>query len=465
MIFNSIEFIFYFLPIFFLLYYLCPAKGRNFVLLAGSFVFYAWGDAYTLPVVLLSAFANYSFGSIIEHSKERSAIRKVWLFIAVLFHVGMLAAFRAAAARPEMLCLQGTACRFLSDWIPLAPLGLSFYTFQAISYVVDIYRGTIHAERSVLRYCTYFFLFPKFVSGPITRYEQVQDALKKRSISLTQVEDGCKLFVIGLSCKVLIADPMGRLWNAVCTVGFESISMPLAWFGAAAVSLQIYFDFHGYSLMAAALGEMLGFKLPRNFRHPYTAGSMTEFWRRWHITLSIWFRDYIYIPLGGSKRGTFRTLCNLFVVWALTGLWHGATGNFILWGMGFFTILTIEKLFLKRALDATIILKRCYMLLLIPISWIVFSISEAGELFLYLRRMFDFTSFYDTANLWDVVYYAKDYGWIAAAGIILCTTLPSKIYRVCKRRFVTAVVLLILFWLSIYQIVSIQSNPFLYSHF
>lgn len=447
MVFNSIEFIFYFIPIFFILYCICPMKGRNFVLLAGSFLFYAWGDVYTLPVVLLSAFANYIFGIIIEHRKEHSAMRKAWLIIAVIFHAGMLGIYRMAGL------------------LPTVPLGLSFYTFQAISYAADVYRRTIRAERSVMRYCTYFFMFPKFVSGPITRYGQVQEALSSRGLSLEQLEEGGKLFVIGLSCKVLIADPMGRLWNAICTVGFESISMPLAWFGALAISLQIYFDFHGYSLMAVALGKMLGFKLPGNFRHPYTAGSVTEFWRRWHVTLSLWFRDYVYIPLGGSKRGIFRTLCNLFIVWILTGLWHGTTGNFILWGMGFFTILTIEKLFLKKALDATIILKKCYMLIIIPISWVVFSITEADELFLYLRRMFDFTSFYDAANLWDVVYYVKDYGWIAAVGVICATALPFKIYRACRKRFVTAVILILLFWQSVYQIISAQSNPFLYSHF
>ncbi|MBQ8591134.1 MAG: MBOAT family protein [Lachnospiraceae bacterium] len=447
MIFNSIEFIFYFIPIFFSIYYICPAKGRNFVLLAGSFVFYAWGDIYSLPIVVLSAFVNYSFGSIIEHRKERSAMRKVWLFLAVIFHVGVFCMFR------------------MGNILSIMPLGLSFYTFQAISYVADVYLGKIHAEQSPIGYFTYFFMFPKFVSGPITRYGEIQTALEHRKISPLQVEEGLKIFAIGLGGKVLIADQMGKLWNAIQTVGFESISMPLAWLGAIAVSLQIYFDFQGYSLMAIGLGRMLGFKLPQNFRQPYTSGSVTEFWRNWHMTLSLWFRDYVYIPLGGSKKGVFRTICNLLVVWVLTGLWHGTTGNFLLWGIGFFILLTLEKLFLKKALDATILLKRVYMFFVIPISWIVFSITDAGELYTYLQRMFDVTSFYDMANLWDVVYYLKDYGWTALFGLVLSTTLPSKVYEKCKKHFVTAVILILLFWLSVYYIMSAESNPFLYSHF
>ena len=447
MIFNSIEFIFYFIPIFFILYYLCPAKGKNFVLLAGSFVFYAWGNVHSLPVVVLSAFLNYSFGSIIEHCKEHSLMRKVWLMLAVICHIGIFSVFR------------------MVNLLSVVPLGLSFYTFQAISYVADVYCGKMQAETSPMRYFAYFFMFPKFVSGPITRYGEVQSSMARRSISLLQVEEGMKTFVIGLGAKVLIADQMGKLWNAIRTVGVESISMPLAWFGAFAVSLQIYFDFHGYSLMAVGLGQMLGFKLPQNFRQPYMSGSVTEFWRNWHMTLSLWFRDYIYIPLGGSKKGKLRTICNLFVVWVLTGLWHGTTGNFLLWGLGFFLLLTIEKLFLKKALDATILLKRVYMLIIIPISWIVFSITDANEMYIYLQRMVDFTSFYDTTNLWDVVYYLKDYGWTALLGIILSTTLPSKVYDKYKKHFLTAVVLVFIFWLSIYYIVSAESNPFLYSHF
>ncbi len=447
MIFNSVAFIVYFVPVFFAIYYLCPKKGRNFVLLAGSFVFYAWGDVFTLPVVLACAFASHTFGSIINRRKRHGRMRRMWLWAAILFHVAVLAAFR------------------IFRFSQTVPLGLSFYTFQAISYVVDVYRGTIQAEQSILRYCTYFFMFPKFVSGPITRYESVKNALQRRKVSLAQAEEGCREFIMGLACKILLADPMGRLWNAICTVGFESISMPLAWFGALAVSLQIYFDFHGYSLMAVALGRMLGFSLPQNFQYPYMAGSMTEFWRRWHRTLGMWFRDYVYIPLGGSRRGTFRTLCNLFVVWALTGLWHGTGGSFLLWGLGFFAILSIERLFLKKALDSTMVFKRCYMFLLILLSWIVFSIPDAGDLLLYLRRMFDAASISGRADLWDLAYYAKDYGWIAAAGILFATPLPSKIYNAYRQHFVMALILLALFWLSLYQIMSAQSNPFLYSHF
>lgn len=359
MVFSSLSFLFCFFPAFLLVYYLTPSRpagARNAVLLVGSCVFYIIGlDGQWAYFALLAAsvLVNYGLGLAITRDKPRA---KLWLIVGLCYNFLWLFLFK-------YLNFLLTGVNGVLGWVsggkaavPLLgwalPVGISFYTFSAGGYLIDVYRGTVAPERSLLTFGTYLTMFPKLVSGPIASYAQLQPEFGTRDVSLRQTVDGLKLFVFGMAFKILLANQLGGLWSDVTTIGFESLSTPLAWMAAFAYSFQLYFDFWGYSLMAIGIGRMLGFHLPENFRCPYLALSMTEFWRRWHITLGAWFRNYLYFPLGGSRCSRGRMIFNLLVVWLATGLWHGAHLNFLLWGLGLFGILTVEKLWLKNTSTA-----------------------------------------------------------------------------------------------------------------
>ena len=369
MVFSSLSFLFCFFPAFLLVYYLTPSRpagARNAVLLVGSCVFYIIGlDGQWAYFALLAAsvLVNYGLGLAITRDKPRA---KLWLIVGLCYNFLWLFLFK-------YLNFLLTGVNGVLGWVsggkaavPLLgwalPVGISFYTFSAGGYLIDVYRGTVAPERSLLTFGTYLTMFPKLVSGPIASYAQLQPEFGARDVSLRQAVDGLKLFVFGMAFKILLANQLGGLWSDVTTIGFESLSTPLAWMAAFAYSFQLYFDFWGYSLMAIGIGRMLGFHLPENFRCPYLALSMTEFWRRWHITLGTWFRNYLYFPLGGSRCSRGRMIFNLLVVWLATGLWHGAHLNFLLWGLGLFGILTVEKLWLKKYLDRWPVLGHLYML-------------------------------------------------------------------------------------------------------
>ena len=359
MVFSTIIFLFRFLPITLALYYLAPAKLKNTVLFLCSLVFYCWGEVRFFPVMVALILINYVCGLAIEHFDAKPALRKAFLLIALVGSLGMLFYFKYANfVLRSANALLGTAFAEIQG-IGTLPLGISFYTFQTLSYSIDVYRRDVKAERNIIDFGAYVVMFPQLIAGPIVKYRDVSNQLHvyKHRYSLKQIEDGMTLFTFGLAKKVLLADAIGALWTDIIGVadspsttfvGLANASTPLVWLGILAYSLQLYFDFSGYSMMGIGMGKMLGFDFPANFNYPYISASITEFWRRWHMTLSGWFREYVYIPLGGNRKGLKRQIFNLFVVELLTGIWHGANWNFICWGLYYFVLLAIEKLFYQH---------------------------------------------------------------------------------------------------------------------
>lgn len=354
----------------------------------------------------------------------------------------------------------------LETWNLILPIGISFYTFQIISYLVDVYRRETKAEKSLISLGTYLCMFPQLIAGPIVNYHLIQEQLHKRKHSMVKVESGLKVFALGLAYKVLLANRVGHLWTEVTAIGYESISTPLAWMSIVAYSLQLYFDFYGYSLMAIGLGRMMGFDFPQNFNNPYMAVSMTDFWRRWHMTLGGWFREYVYIPLGGNRGGFAKTVRNMFVVWLLTGLWHGASWNFVLWGLLLFVLLFVEKAGLGKVLERHKALGHIYMILWIPLSWLVFVITDLSQLGIYLQKLFPFFGSTGTVLFQgDYLKYGKTYGIYLVLGILFATGVQEKLLKKNKNRLWVILLLLALFWASVYCMYLGMDDPFLYFRF
>lgn len=355
----------------------------------------------------------------------------------------------------------------LPVFAPVLPVGISFYTFQAISYLADVYRKTAEYEPSFVNFAMYISMFPQLIAGPIVTYSSIKKEISRRSHSMRAVEEGLKTFTIGLGLKVLLANRLGGLWNEAGTVGYESISTPFAWLAITAFSLQIYFDFYGYSLMAKGLGRIMGFTIPENFHDPYLSLSMTEFWRRWHMTLGSWFRDYVYIPLGGSRKGKLMTFRNMLAVWALTGFWHGASWNFILWGLLMFALISVEKLGLIRILERVPALGHLYMALAISVSWVLFAVTDLSQMAVYFTRLFPFLPQPEGMAYFagDYLKYGRLYGLSLAAGLVFATGLPMKLYRRFKNSPAAAVVLLAVFWGCVYCMKMGMDDPFLYFRF
>ena len=473
MVFSSLLFLFWFIPIFFALYYICPAKWRNITLFAGSIVFYAWGEPSYLILIFVSILVNWAAGLAIakfrsSHDGYHIRWEKITFVAAMIFDFGMLFVFKYTGFFVSNInSLFNTSFR---DPAFTLPLGISFYTFQIASYVIDLYRGKIKEERNILTLGTYLVMFPQLIAGPIVVYSQVSEELHKREITPQKVAEGIAVFILGLSSKVLIANTVGELWKDLELIGYERISMPLAWLGVVAFTLQIYFDFNGYSLMARGLGKMLGFDIPMNFNYPYISLSLTEFWRRWHMTLSGWFRDYVYIPLGGNRKGKIRIYVNLFIVWFLTGFWHGAGWNFICWGLFFFVLLSLEKSFLGDFLNRHRLFARLYSLLLIGLSWMIFAITDFHKLGVYFSRLVAFSSI-GASN--DFVYYARNYGVVIAIGCIMSASLvPGWLRSVIKpgsgfaaREIVGIAVQVVLLFMCVCYLADASYNPFLYFRF
>ncbi|MBO5486737.1 MAG: MBOAT family protein [Eubacterium sp.] len=492
LVFNSVEFLFYFLPLFFLIYYLSPKKIKNMILLAGSLIFYAHGEPVYVILLILSVYFNYYVGlclgnnkgydtfeyeefkydeieydeieyvdleydeSELERSKHRKAKkkekrkqgRKCWLLVtAVIANVGVLALFKYHIGNLSL------------------PLGMSFYTFQVLAYLIDVYKGTVQREGSLLNFANYITMFPKLISGPIADYGRMKEQLVSPKISAKRLQDGMKCFTVGLGLKVLLADSVGILWHEVQVIGFESISTPLAWLGAIAYSMKIYFDFYGYSLMAIGLGRMLGFELPKNFDNPYMAKSVREFYRRWHITLGKWFCQYVYIPLGGSRRGEIKTIFNLLVVWLLTAIWHGNTLNFLIWGGLLVCCIVMERFLGKTGLGRYFhVLPHLYLWVVIPVSWMCFAITDVEQLGVYLGRMTGLVPAVTVlASDWQNA--LQSYGGLLLAAVLLCTPIPGKIYNKLKKNFFGSIILAVLFWVCVHRILLEGNNPFMYFRF
>ena len=450
MVFSSFEFLFRFLPAFLIIYFITPKKFRNAVLFLGSIAFYTYGEAQYVLLLLASVTVNYVIARSMYKTPEdgRGRRQAVLLVLALCYDFGMLFFFKYSGLTTKL------------------PLGISFYTFQIAAYVIDVYRGIVPAEKSYVNLGTYLTMCPHLIAGPIVNYTEVSSCLKRRTVTARDFESGVRILVIGLGSKVIIADRVGMLWNNVQTIGFNSISTPLAWLGAVAYSMELYFDFAGYSMMAIGLGKMLGFQIPVNFRFPYISKSVTEFWRRWHITLGRWFRDYVYIPLGGSRKGRLRTMFNLFAVWILTALWHGAGYNFLIWGGMLLGALFLEKLFLLPFLQKSKVIGHVYLLLFVPVTWMAFTITDVHQLGIYLTRMFPFVNAHTgMVNSMDYIKYLKDYDSLLAMGVLFATPVPAVIYGRIKRGMLGTLAIAVIFALSMYYLAVSANNPFLYFNF
>lgn len=472
MVFSSLTFLFLFLPIFLIIYYLIQEQYRNGLLFLGSLVFYGLGEPSFLFLILCSVFVNFFIGKLIARFSEKPFQKRLFLILSLVYNFGILFFFKYTNFFLEnansLLRLNGSSFQFSLLDVTL-PLGISFYTFQIVSYIVDVYRGTIQAETSLINLGAYLCMFPQLIAGPIVVYSDISSALKKRTVTITNLDNGLKTFILGLGYKVILANRIGTLWNEVCTIGYESISTPLAWLGALAYSMQLYFDFCGYSLMAIGLGEMLGFQMPENFRHPYMARSVTDFWRCWHITLGAWFKEYIYIPLGGNRKGKLKTIRNLFIVWILVGFWHGAAWNFLLWGLMIFLFQILEKnlllpLLKKENIIAKII-SHTYMIFYILVSWTIFAISDFQQLGVYLARMFPFFGIGQTLNPMDFVKYLSTYGVLLILCILFCTDYPEKLLQKLQDKAIGVGIALGIFWYAVYFLAIGINNPFLYFRF
>ena len=474
MLFCSIEFIFLFLPVFLLIYYLVPQKYSNLVLFLGSLFYYGYGERQYFWLILLSLAVHYSL-TLVMAGKEGKG-RKACLIVMLIYSFGMLFTFKYLGffadnwnALGHWLAGSGSSIKlppFDPPQITL-PLGISFYTFQIAAYAIDVYRGSVKPEKKFVNLGAFLTMFPQLIAGPIVLYHQVSRQLKRRKINWRHMESGIKTFIIGLSLKMLLANTFGTLWHQVQTWGVSSAAVSLVWLGALAYTFQIYFDFQGYSLMAMGLGEMLGFRIPRNFNHPYTARSVTDFWRRWHMTLSSWFKNYVYIPLGGSRHGMGRTIFNMLIVWAFTGLWHGAAWNFVIWGLYYFVLLALEKLFLLKFLEKHRWIGWLYTFIAVVIGWVIFGIDRMPAMLVYLQRMVLGLGQPDqwVLNQAQLMTVLKDYGLYFALGVIFSAAWPYAIYKRFKKNPLVILILLALFGLSVYRMYTSASNPFLYFRF
>ena len=423
MLFSSIPFLYYFLPCVILLYLIAPRFLKNTVLLLSSLVFYAWGEPRYVIWMILSISLGYIFGLLIERFREKRGIAKLFMILSVISSLAVLGYFKYA----DFFISNINAVTGLS--IPLLkitlPVGISFYTFQILSYTVDVYRGDVAAQKNPIDLATYVALFPQLIAGPIVRYSDIAQQLKNRNHSFEKISAGMSRFIIGLSKKILIANMLGELCDVFKASNDKSVLF--FWLYAIAYTLHIYFDFSGYSDMAIGLGKIFGFDFLENFNYPYISGSVTEFWRRWHMSLGSWFRDYVYIPLGGNRVSQARHLFNIFVVWMLTGMWHGAAWNFIVWGLYFAIILMIEKLFLLKYLKKSKVLNHIYVLLLIIISFVIFDAASMKDAFSYIGAMFGAGDYPFIST--EFVYYLRSYGVVLLIGIIGSTPLPKLVTK------------------------------------
>ena len=460
MVFSSITFLFYFLPIVLALYYLVPNKFKNLILLISSFIFYFYGEPKYVLLMDFSIISTYICGILVDKYRGTKTA-KLFLILEIIISIGLLIYFKYADFIIKNINL------WLSQKIDLInvllPIGISFYTFQMISYVVDIYRGEVKVQKNILKLATYVSLFPQLIAGPIVRYSTIEKQLENREYSINKFSLGVRRFVIGLGKKVLIANVIGTLVNTFLIS--EDKSILFYWLYAIGVMLQIYFDFSGYSDMAIGLGKMFGFDFLENFNYPYIATSITDFWRRWHISLSSWFRDYVYIPLGGNRVSKIKWIRNIMVVWILTGLWHGAEWNFIIWGIYFGILLIIEKLFLlKKTEKIPKFLKVIYTLFFVMISFIIFNGNEIIE---NIKGLFGIGNISFISK--ESIYYLKSYFIVILTGIIGATPIMKNIVKKEKIKKFTNILepiyLFSILLLSTSYIIDGSFNPFLYFRF
>lgn len=466
MVFSSITFLYIFLPITLLVYYLTPAKGKNWVLLVSGLIFYAWGEPIYVFVMVLSALIDYTAGRLMDIWDDDGKKRKILLICSVAMNLGLLAVFKYSSFFIGNL----NALFHLAIPDPKLPLpiGISFYTFQSMSYTIDLYRRKIKVQKNFVNFGAYVTMFPQIVAGPIVRYEDVSKELEQRTITTEETADGIGLFTRGLAKKLLLANNIGMLWAQVKEMPLDTIPAVTAWLGILAFAFQIYFDFSGYSDMACGLGQMLGFHFPKNFNLPYTAQSVTDFWHRWHITLSTWFKEYLYIPLGGNRHGTGTTIRNLLIVWALTGFWHGASWNFVLWGLYFGVLLVLEKFVYGKFLEKLpSFARQVYTFLLVLLGWVLFEMETVSGIGGYLKAMFGGAGFADSRT----AYLLGSYFLLFLVCILASSNWGPRLYRLAAKRWPAgaraalpvSVVLLMIICTA--YLVNATYNPFLYFRF
>ena len=464
MYFSSLLFLFLYLPIVLGGYYILPRKARNGFLLFVNLIFYGWGEPVFVLIMILSIVVNYVFAILIENYRHNIRLKKLFAILAAVIGLGLLGLFKYAGFVTDIL-RQIPIFAFLPKIDIALPIGISFYTFQTLSYTIDVYRREVPAQRNIINFGTYVSFFPQLIAGPIVRYIDVAGQLVARDESISKFASGIRRFTVGLAKKVLIANQLGQLWDLLR--GMNDGGIAAAWVGIAAFSLQTYFDFSGYSDMAIGLGRMFGFEFMENFNYPYISKSITEFWRRWHISLGTWFRDYVYIPLGGNRCKVPRHIFNLFIVWGLTGLWHGANFNFILWGLYYFLLLVMEKYIyggILKKLPA--ILRHIYALFFILLGWTLFYFEDFGTLFSHISIMFgnsDIFIGHDALSL--IISYAP----LAVVSIAACIPIWKNIYlRVHLKKWsglFEIVIVCAVLVLCTASLVNDSYNPFLYFRF
>ncbi|MCR5594824.1 MAG: MBOAT family protein [Lachnospiraceae bacterium] len=462
--FSDLTFIFRVLPVILLIYYIVPYKFRSPVLSVAGLIFYAINAGPDLIILLLSIIINYGLSFPVSAKKKPALIFSLVINASALIAFKLCAAFMKPVNIGDLLVIEF-----------MLPLGMSFYIFKLISYQCDLYRGNIR-RGSLTDLTLYVSLFTQIISGPISRFTYELDNPNRLIVSnesaksriknaMGYIEEGLIYFITGLFFKVVIADHLAMIWREIGTIGYENLSTPLAWIGVFVYSMDLYYDFWGYSLMAAGIGMMFGFKFIRNFKNPYFASSVSDFYRRWHMTLGEWFKDYIYIPLGGSKKGSTRTVINLSIVWLLTGLWHGLSFNYILWAVSLLLIIIFEKFVLTGAGVFGRIMGRFNVLILIPLTWIIFALTSSSDLLHYFMRLINISAPISVINETDYVSLLRE-GWIYMLPALFFL-IPSlkRVLNKNKYTIKVALIMLILFWISIYSIAGSASNPFMYMSF
>ena len=462
MVFTSISFIYYFLPLLLICYFVVPKKYRNIILLMFSVLFYFYGEPKYILLMLIEVLISYVVGLLIDKYKNKNI-----LIIGIFIHVLLFGIFKYFNF--VIINVNNLFHSNLNLLNVVLPIGISFYTFQIISYEIDVYNKKVNVQSNILNYFLYVFLFPQLIAGPIVRYQDVNNEIDNRNVTFEMFARGVRRFIIGLSKKVIIANNLGELCNIYLNLGDKSVLF--TWIFAISYMLQIYFDFSGYSDIAIGLGKMLGFNFPENFNYPYMAKSITDFWRRWHMTLSSWFRDYVYIPLGGNKKGVLKQIRNILIVWSLTGLWHGASWNFIVWGLYFGILLILEKFILKKYFsDVPKFIKGIYTLFLVMISFVIFQGDNLSSAFNIIKGLFGLNGELFINNV--TLYYLRGYVLFIVLGVIGSTNyvknLVIKISNGKGKKIINIlepIYLLILLIIVTMYLIDSSYNPFLYFRF
>lgn len=470
MVFSSLMFLFQYLPIVLLLNYLVPKRMRNIVLFIASLIFYAWGEPIYIVLMIFSTVVDYTCGRLVDYylniGNRKKA--KLSLICSILINLGLLGFFKYTDFLIEIV---NKAANTKIPLLSLAlPIGISFYTFQTMSYTIDIYLGRAKVQKNILTFGTYVTLFPQLIAGPIVQYNQVDEQLRQRTESAEQFAYGVHRFIIGLGKKVLLANTIGVLWSTISQKNITELPIATAWLGILAFAFQIYFDFSGYSDMAIGLGHLFGFRFLENFNYPYISKSITEFWRRWHISLGDWFRDYVYIPLGGSRNGLMKQIRNILIVWLLTGIWHGASMNFLFWGLYFAILLMLEKAFLLKYLDkAPAWISRLYAMFFVLLGWVIFAFDNSTEGISYLKTMFGGNNHVFADR--ETIYLLYNNAILLLIGILASSGVVSKLLKKRMEKITLSNVIiknvyyLIILFLSVAYLVDASYNPFLYFRF